>query len=188
MTEFSFIGAKPDLANLEIEGERVRLVSITQAYAQDIFTEFTSDITTYMLPKPAESIEETRAFIRASLEAFNEANNIQLVILDKQTDEFLGCCGLHERGDVKNPEFGIWLKRSAHGRGLGREAIQTLAFWVQERMRLESFIYPVDKRNESSRKIPISLGGIIVEERTEEGTAGNLLDEVVYRIPVPLAT
>ena len=188
MTEFDFIGAKPDLANLKIEGERVRLVSITQAYAQDIFTEFTSDITTYMLPKPADAIEETRVFIRASLEAFSEANNIQLVILDKQTDEFLGCCGLHGRGDVKNPELGIWLKRSVHAQGLGREAVRTLAFWAQARMRLEGFIYPVDKRNGPSRKIPISLGGIIVEARTEEGMAGNLLDEVVYRIPVPLAT
>ena len=188
MTEFSFIGAKPDLTNLRIEGERLCLVSITEAYAQDIFNEFTSDITIYMLPKPADSIEETRDFIHASLEAFDEANNIQLVILDKQTDEFLGCCGLHGRGDVRNPEFGIWLKRSAHGRGLGREAVRTLASWAQARMRLESFIYPVDKRNVPSRNIPVALGGVIIEERVEMGMAGNTLDEVVYRIPVPLAT
>ena len=140
-----------------------------------------------MLPKPADSIEETRDFIRTSIEAFSEANNIQLVILDKQTDEFLGCCGLHGRGDVKNPELGIWLKKSVHAQGLGRAAVRTLAFWAQARLRLESFIYPVDKRNGPSRNIPVSLGGVVVEERVEKGMAGNTLDEVVYRIPVPLA-
>lgn len=186
MARFDFIGAQPDLTNLSIEGERIRLESISRTYERDIFEEFTSDITTYMVPKPADTIEETRAFIEASLEGFKEADNLVFVILEKQTGEFLGCCGLHGRSSVKNPEFGIWLKRSAHGQGLGREAIRTLACWAQERMRLESFIYPVDKRNEPSRKIPLSLGGVVVGEREEVGMAGNVLDEVVYRIPVPL--
>ncbi len=186
MTKFEFIGTQPDLANLSIEGERVRLVSISRAYEQNIFEEFTSDIATYMIPKAADTIEETRAFIDSSLEGFGRADNLVFVILDKQTDEFLGCCGLHGRSGVKNPEFGIWLKRSAHGRGLGREAIRTLALWAQERMRLESFIYPVDKRNLPSRKIPESLGGVIFAEGVDEGMAGNVLEEVVYRIAVPV--
>ena len=184
--EFDFTGPKPDLFNLNIEGERVRLISITTAFEQDILTEFSSDITTYMIPKPADSIEETRAFIEASLTAFSEGNNLQLVILEKETNEFLGCCGLHGRGDVRNPEFGIWLKKGAHGRGLGKEAIWTLAVWAQENIRLESFIYPVDKRNEASRKIPVSLGGEVVEERTDKGMSGNVLNEVVYKISLPL--
>ena len=188
MTRFDFIGTQPDLSNLSIEGERVRLVSISSAYEQNIFEEFTSDITTYMIPKPADTIEETRAFIDSSLEGFTRADNFVFVILDKQTGEFFGCCGLHGRGDVKNPEFGIWLKRSAHGRGLGREAIRTLALWAQESMRLESFIYPVDKRNLPSRKIPESLGGVVFAEGIDEGMAGNVLEEVVYRIPIPLVT
>ena len=186
MSAFEFTGSKPDLFNLNIEGERVRLVSIARAFEQDIFTEFSSDITTYMIPKPADSVEETRAFIEASLEGFTEGDNLQFVILEKPENEFLGCCGLHGRGDPRNPEFGIWLKKGAHGRGLGREAIRTLALWAQENLRLESFIYPVDKRNVSSRKIPVSLGGKVLKERTETGMSGNVLDEVVYKIPVPL--
>ena len=186
MTQFDFIGAKPDLSKLSIEGERVRLVSVSRAYERDIFEELTSDIATYMIPKPADTIEETRAFIDSSLEGFADANNLVLVILEKQTGDFLGCCGLHGRGDANNPEFGIWLKRSAHGRGLGREAIRTLALWAQENIRLESFIYPVDKRNVPSRRVPESLGGVVAAEREDVGMAGNVLDEVVYIIPVPL--
>ena len=186
MARFDFIGAQPDLFNLSIEGKRIRLESVSRAYEQDIFTEFTSDITTYMIPKPAETIEETRVFIDSSVEGFKNADNLVFAILEKQTGEFLGCCGLHGRSGVKTPEFGIWLKRSAHGRGLGREAIRTLAHWAQERLRLESFIYPVDKRNAPSRKIPLSLGGVVINEREEVGIAGNVLDEIVYRISIPL--
>lgn len=186
MTRFSFTGSEPDLLGLDIEGERVRLVSIAERFAQDIFAEFDSDITTYMFPKPAASLEETKAFIQASLKAFDEANDLQLVILDKTTGEFLGCCGLHGGDDVRNPELGIWLKRSAHGRALGKEAVWTLVLWAQDNMQIDSFSYPVDKRNRPSRNIPISLGGQVVEERAAKGKAGNVLDEVVYKIPVPL--
>ncbi len=186
MTRFDFIGSGPDLFQLDIEGERVRLVSIAERFARDIFAEFRGDITTYMFPEPAEYIEETEAFIQASLEAFGEANNLQLVILDKTTGEFLGCCGLHGRDDVKNPEIGIWLKRSAHGNALGKEAVWTLVYWAQDNVRIDSLSYPVDKRNQPSRKIPISLGGQVVGEQVAKGRAGNVLDEIIYKIPVPL--
>lgn len=186
MTRFDFIGSGPDLFQLDIEGERVRLVSIAERFARDIFAEFRGDITTYMFPEPAESIEETEAFIQASLEAFGEANNLQLVILDKTTGEFLGCCGLHGRDDVKNPEIGIWLKRSAHGNALGKEAVWTLVYWAQDNVRIDSLSYPVDKRNQPSRNIPISLGGQVVGEQVAKGRAGNVLDEIIYKIPVPL--
>ncbi len=186
MAQFDFIGSKPDLFQLEIEGERVRLVSIAEAFVQDIFTEFSSDITTYMIPKPADSIGETEAFIRSSLAAFSEGDNLQLVILDRVTGEFLGCCGLHGRDDAKNPEIGIWLKKSAHGKALGKEAVWTLVYWAQDNLNLESFIYPADKRNQPSRNIPVSLGGQVIAEKVDEGVAGNVLDEVIYKIPLPL--
>ena len=186
MTQFDFIGSKPDLFQLDIEGERVRLLSITEAFTQDIFAEFSNDVTTYMFPKPATSIEQTKAFIQSSLAAFGEANNLQLVISDKITGEFLGCCGLHGRDDARNPEIGIWLKKSALGKALGREAVWTLVYWAKDHIELESFVYPVDKRNQPSRNIPVSLGGQIIEERIDKGMAGNVLDEVVYKIPLPL--
>ena len=186
MSTFEFIGDSPDLFNININGKRVRLVSISNKFEQDIFNEFTSEITTYMFPQPAKTIKETRDFIDSSLEGFKEGNNLQLVILRKENDEFLGCCGLHGDEDARNPEFGIWLKKSAHGEGLGKEAIHTLAFWAQVNIRLDSFVYPVDKRNQPSRNIPISLGGTIIEERTVQGVAGNTLNEVVYKIPLPL--
>lgn len=106
--------------------------------------------------------------------------------MDKTTGEFLGCCGLHGEDDVKNPELGVWLKKAAHGKALGKEAVWTLVHWAQDNMNLESFIYPVDKQNQPSRNIPISLGAQLVEERLEKSMAGHVLGEVIYRIALPL--
>ncbi len=43
-----------------------------------------------------------------------------MVILDRETGRFLGCAGLHEL-EAARPELGVWLKKSAHGNGFGRE-------------------------------------------------------------------
>jgi hypothetical protein len=52
-----------DLTSLQIEGNRITLKSIEESYSSEIFKEFTSEITRYMFPKPAEKVEETLPFI-----------------------------------------------------------------------------------------------------------------------------
>lgn len=109
-------------------------------------------------------------------------NNLQLVIL-KPSGEFLGCCGLHGQANPKIPEFGIWLKKDAHGFGYGKEAIHGLYSWATQNLQAEYYIYPVDRNNIASRKIPESLGGVIINEYVDQGLAGNRLDNVVYKVP-----
>jgi hypothetical protein len=49
--------------NLQIETERLLLVSITLDYTQDIFTEFDAEITKYMVPTPAKDINAMADYI-----------------------------------------------------------------------------------------------------------------------------
>lgn len=183
MKTFHFLSPGPkDLLSLTIEGERLRLVAISDEFEQDIFKEFTSEITLYMFPSPAEDIEETRSFIVESRRSMQAGNNLQFAILSKEKGEFLGCCGLHGEGKVRTPELGIWLKKSAHGSGYGREAIQILVNWSRNNIDLDHFIYPVDRKNIASCKIPESLRGEIVSELKVETLTGKILDEVVYKI------
>jgi [ribosomal protein S5]-alanine N-acetyltransferase len=183
MNAFSYLTSVTiDLLSLTIEGDRLRLVTISDEFEQDIFQEFTDEITIYMLPSPAKDIEETRSFIAKSRDAIAAGNNLQFAILSKTTEEFLGCCGLHGEEKIRTPELGIWLKKNAHGSGYGREAIHTLVNWSRKNIDLDYFIYPVDRRNITSRKIPESLGGKIIEEFTVETLTGKFLDEVVYKI------
>ncbi|MBA3030716.1 MAG: GNAT family N-acetyltransferase [Desulfobacterium sp.] len=171
-----------DLTSIRIEGDRVVLSSICGRYSNEVFKEFTPEITVYMVPKPTETIDETVSFIAESLKSMKAGNDLHLVITKKDNGEFLGCCGLHGRQNTKTPELGIWIKKAAHGNKYGQEAIQTLVSWAIGKINFDYFIYPVDKANIASRKIPETLGGIIFEEKMVSTMRGTILDEIVYKI------
>ncbi len=172
-----------DLTALQIEAERLILRSLEARDGPDIFNEFTSEITRLMYPKPAETPEETLAFIARSRENMAFGKDVVLAITDKKTGEFLGVCGFHGKDAPTTPELGIWLKKAAHGNKYGREAVMTLSSWAVDHIDFAYAIYPVDRANVASRKIPEALGGEITEEKTVKMMSGGYLDEVVYKIP-----
>ena len=170
-----------DLTKIEIIKDNIKLRPITADDKDDIFAEFTKDIVTYMYPPVPKNIDETQDFIESSVAAMEAGFNIQLCITEKDSGEFLGCVGLH-RIDLKVPEFGIWLKKSAHGRNIGKKSIKMLYDFACENLSHDYYKYPVDKRNIPSRKIPESLGGEIKEYETHERPVGEPLDIAVYYI------
>jgi [ribosomal protein S5]-alanine N-acetyltransferase len=183
MNVHQFAIAEPlDIWSLQIAGDRLWLMAIADRFAPDIFREFTPEITQYMFPSPAEKIEEIEDFIEVSLYNMYMGYDLHFVMVSKATGEFLGCCSLHGEDKVRTPELGIWLKQSAQGHGYGREAVQTLVAWVSQHIDLDYFVYPVDRHNIPSRKIPEFLGGRIVNERQDRTPTGKILDIVVYRI------
>ena len=171
-----------DFTRVNITSERLLLTTNLKRYSEDIFREFNDDIIQYMLPRPAEKIEETMAFINDSLIGMRGGWNLALTITIRKSGAFLGCCGLHGKGRYRTPELGIWIKKSAHGHKYGREAIQALAFWAYEHLDLDFLIYPVDRANIPSRKIAESLGGQVFEEKQVKTARGGFLDEVKYKI------
>ncbi len=169
------------LLDTVIETDRLRLVPTSNKYAKEVFKEFTKTVTLYMYPKPPENISETLAFINLSREKMKKGENLQMVILDKSSGEFLGHGGINAlNSDI--PELGIWIKSSAHGHRYGREAVRALKEWIDKNLSYKYIIYPVDKRNIASRKIAESLGGVVEDEYEKTNQQGNVLDEVEYRI------
>jgi RimJ/RimL family protein N-acetyltransferase len=77
--------------NFEIETERLFLIPIKTEHDEDIFREFDIEVTKYMTPVPPKKIEDTQAFIEYSIQKNKNQQDIQLVIVDKQTQEFIGC-------------------------------------------------------------------------------------------------
>lgn len=101
--------------------------------------------------------------------------------------EFLGIVGLHDlNNDI--PELGIWTKTNSHGNHYGREAIGGLIKYAQERGNTK-LIYPVDKKNIASKKIPLFYGGkVMVSNKLVTTLDGRTLDEEIYEInPRPTA-
>ncbi|MCR4329929.1 MAG: GNAT family N-acetyltransferase [Candidatus Roizmanbacteria bacterium] len=170
-----------NLLHISIESERLKLIPTTEKYAQEIFKEFSNDLTVFMYPKPAKKIDETLSYISLSRQTMEKGEQLQVVILNKLTNEFIGHGGISGL-NTDTPELGIWIKKSAHGNKFGREAVKALKEWTDKNKLYTYIMYPVDKRNIPSRKIAESLGGVIEDEYKKENMSGNILDEVEYRI------
>lgn len=170
-----------NLSNLEIYTNQLLLKPISMQYKAEIFSEFTEEITTYMHPRSPKDISEIEVFIQLSLDDLKDGSNLVLRILKKESQEFLGCAGLHEI-DLKSPALGIWLKKSAHGNKYGLEAITGIKNWADEHLDYEYLRYPVDRANIASRKIPEALEGEFFREYNQVNLSGNILHLVEYRI------
>lgn len=167
--------------NFILETNRLKLVAVSEKYAEDIFKGLNKDVTTYMYPKQADDISETLDYIKSQIKLNQEGKNIGIVILDKISGEFYGGGGLHY---INKPlgELGIWIKKSAHGHGYGKEAMVELSKWAVTNTSILGMIYPVDFENIASRRIPECMGGIIVDRENIVNLSGQLLHLVTYLI------
>lgn len=144
--------------DLIITGEKVYLKVVSMDYVETIFNEFNESIITYMYPEVAKHINETIEFINLSRKKAEDGKDYTYMILNKETHEFLGCGGVHHL-DNDCPELGIWIKKSAHGHHYGRDAVTASFNYFKKYYK--KFLYPVDQRNQPSRKIALSLGGVL---------------------------
>ena len=170
-----------DLMSVVIESERLRLVPTDEPYASQIFREFTNEITELMGPKTPGTLEEVLTYIKRTRTNISNGEEIQVLVLLKDTGEFIGHGGVHM---IKTPmpELGIWIKKAAHGHKYGREAVTALAGWAFENLEFVCLTYPVDRRNIPSRRIPEALGALIEREYEWTNESGKLLDILEYRI------
>lgn len=170
-----------NFSDFVLETERLRLIALNESYAEDIFANFNSEVTKYMFPRPAAKISETLDFVRGQADKNLRGLDIGFAVT-KKGGEFLGCGGLH--GVCRAvPELGIWIKKPAHGNGYGKEAMRGVTFWAAENLpHILGIMYPVDFCNAASRRIPESMGGVIVGKADKLNLSGNTLHLVNYFI------
>jgi [ribosomal protein S5]-alanine N-acetyltransferase len=164
-----------------IETKSMRLRPITLDDADQVFEHFDEEITTFMFPKKANSIDQTIAFIQSSLNLFVDKKEIIFVLEKLNTDEFLGLFGIHEI-DSETPELGLWLKKDAHGEKLGVEAINAIIAYANSNLNYKYLIYPVDIRNLSSRNVVESVSGFPIKRYFKMSESNKELDIIEYHI------
>lgn len=173
-----------DLTKIDFETNRLRLVTQVKNYHEfdkEIFKELNEEITAFLICEPFNILEETKKAVSNRYEKILAGKDISLRVLDKKTEEFLGHATLTEV-DTQTPELGIWIKKSAHGSGYGKEAMQGLKEWAEKHLNYDYLLYPVDKRNISSIKIAESLGGVIGRMYDKKFKSGKLLHTIDYKI------
>lgn len=170
-----------DLEALKIESNRLILQPIALEFKGEIFQEFTEEITELMLPKSPQTLRETEEFIEQSIHQRQNKTDLVLTILKRDNQEFLGNCGIHGI-NTDTPEMGIWLKKTAHNNGFGKEAIHSLKNWAERNLSYKYILYPVDIKNIPSRKIPESFKAKIFRRYEKIVRTGKTLDLLEYRI------
>lgn len=129
---------------------------------------------------PVGNIHDTEEFIARSSQELASGKGIQFCILKKDTNEFLGCGGI-DRTDTPTPEIGLWLKKDAQRNGYGTEVVQALITLAEKNLEIEYILYPVDRDNHASRRIPEKLGFVQAGTYPKKKSETHTLTIVEYR-------
>lgn len=163
-----------------IIGEGIVLYPITEKDTDDIFVNFTEPVTLYMYPAAPKVKTETEAFVHGAIRGWQCGIEAVFIIRDS-TGGFIGCVGLHGvQGG--HPEIGIWTSEKVRGHGYGKQAVELAVEFGRAHLNPAYFVYPVDHRNQASRRIPLSMNGRAMREFTYENKSGKILEMIEYWI------
>ena len=90
-------------------------------------------------------------------------------LIDKNTQEMIGFCGLQPMVDTQDIEIGWWLARAWWGKGLATEAAREAMRDAFERARLQRIVAVAQPENLASVHIMEKLGMRFERETTRRG-------------------
>jgi len=170
-----------DLTQVKIETGRLLLVPVSTEYTEQLFSGYREPVIQYMNHGPAESLEVLKERILQKEKDTKDGLQLPLVVLNKETKEFLGSFVLEDL-DGRTPEMGGWLKESALGNHYGQEATAALKNWADENLDFDYIIWPCVATNVPSRKLAESLGGRVEKEYEKKTARGKVWPYVEYWI------
>lgn len=143
--------------NRRWESSRLTFIPISEKYQIDLRKNLTPEVTKYLSFDILSNPLFTKLYIQSSEAEYARGTAVVLVVKDKETDEFLGSCGIHDINE-ESAELGLWLKREAQGKGVGVEIIQTLLKIVENECDVRYAVYSVEKDNYASQMIANKAG------------------------------
>lgn len=166
--------------DISFSSDRLSYLVVNDSYKEDIFNALTPTVAKFLPFIPTGKIEDTQGFIDYSLDVLDKGTDITLIAVDKDTKEFIGCCGIHDINE-ESISLGIWLKESAFGKGYGQELIKALESYVNENLDVDYLIYNVEKDNHGSIKIAEKLGYIYHSDFVRNISEQKILNMLQYR-------
>ncbi|MDM1408938.1 GNAT family N-acetyltransferase [Myroides sp. DF42-4-2] len=165
---------------LTFSSDRLKFIIVNEQYVDDIFRELTPTVAKYLPFTPTQKKEDTFGFVAYSLGQLEKQQDITLLATDRQTGEFIGCCGIHDINE-ESISLGIWLKESASGKGYGKEIIKALEQFVSDHMTVDYLIYNVDQDNKGSINIAEKLGYVYHHSFVRNISEEKILNMLQYR-------
>ena len=78
-------------------------------------------------------------------------------------------------------EVGLWIKKSEQSKGYGTETVKALINFLEQNFDFDYLVYPVDKDNLISRKLPLRFGFLLVNEYKKKKSDTHILNILEYR-------
>jgi RimJ/RimL family protein N-acetyltransferase len=132
-----------NLLKIKIKTERTIIKPISYDFTEEISREY--------IPKSNECIKKSQQMIKESLDGIKNGNKLQMVIVSKDTNEFIGLIGLHEINTME-PFVEIWIKKVSRKMGYGLEAQNGLLEWADMNIEFKNIYYSLRKKTIVKRK------------------------------------
>jgi RimJ/RimL family protein N-acetyltransferase len=141
--------------NLKIQNEKIQLMPITLSNNQDILIHNKGNVREFFIQ--FESMEKINEWIIEQRQKMEIGEKIELVIVDIQTNNFIGMVSLDNlEKDVIEPR--IWIAEKFQNMGYGKSALKLLIEWYMTTENPKQIQYIADVHNENSKKLAISIG------------------------------
>jgi RimJ/RimL family protein N-acetyltransferase len=151
--------------NLKIQDEKIQLITINLLNNQDILLHNTGNVREFFIP--FISIDKINKWIAEQRQKMEIGEKIELVIIDIQSNNFIGMVSLDNlKKDKIEPR--IWISEKFQNMGYGKRALGLLIDWYRSIDNPKQIQYIADLRNENSKKLALSLGLIFSKEFVDE--------------------
>jgi RimJ/RimL family protein N-acetyltransferase len=165
------VNAPPDRIELEGVGAALRRYWLADADSLYTAVEESRDHLRPWMPWADETRSQFDSFVAEAVEQWERGTDRNYLIVESDTGEQLGGCGLHARLGAGALEIGYWLRAGATGRGLVTAAARALtdtALAVEGVTRVEIHC---DAANVRSAAVPRRIGYRLDRIERDEITA-----------------
>ena len=152
------------MKNIRIETPRLIIRPLSEEDLDDWF-EMDSDpeVRKYIDQSPNQSKEEIAEVLKMIQQQYKENGIGRWAVLDKESGEMLGWCGLKYfreplNGHVNIYEHGYRFKQKHWGKGLATESSIAILNWGFENLGVDTFYAITDPENKGSRHVLEKLG------------------------------
>lgn len=134
------------------------------------------------------SIEDTQEYAGLAASSWltksPEEPWLQLAIIDRQTNQFIGGTSFHHFDwSIPSIETGYWIRSSRSRNGLMTEAMNAMTQYAVKQLRVKRITITCDKDNARSKNIPERLGYVLeatLKNHRRKPISGEISDTLVY--------